>query len=122
MVQRIAGAPAGRAQVNRHRNGMRNVFCSRGVLQHATLCAGVLAVLLISGTATAQWASVEAQTSAAHVRTGTALEQLVRQNQDFNLLRAEEANDLLPYPLWLRVYWRKLHPDGNYSAQDPTGG
>src|SRR4051794_1657391 len=120
MVQRIAGAPAGRAEWNQHRKDPRNLCSVLGVLRHVTLCAGVLAALMISGAAAAQWASVEAHMSAAHVRTGTALEQLVRQNQDFNLLRAEEANDTLPYPLWLRVYWRKLHPDGNYSAQDPT--
>jgi hypothetical protein len=25
-------------------------------------------------------------------------------------------------PVWLRVYWRKRHPEGAYSANDPTGG
>ena len=38
------------------------------------------------------------------------------------MLRAEEAGDKIPVPLWLRVYWRKAHPEGNYSAADPTGG
>ena len=25
-------------------------------------------------------------------------------------------------PLWLRVWWRKAHPDSKYSADNPTGG
>src|SRR5262249_4038225 len=43
-------------------------------------------------------------------------------NQDFSLLRPEEADDKLLIPLWLRVQWRKANPEGNYSAADPTGG
>ena len=31
-------------------------------------------------------------------------------------------NDKIPVPLWLRVYWRKEHPEATYSAADPTGG
>ena len=38
------------------------------------------------------------------------------------MLRAGEASDKIPVPLWLRVYWRKGHPEANYSAADPTGG
>src|SRR5262249_4107682 len=53
---------------------------------------------------------------------GSALEALIFDNQDFKLLRAEEANDKIPVPLWLRVYWRKGHPEVRYSAADPTGG
>ncbi len=53
---------------------------------------------------------------------GSALEQLIRENQDFSILRPEEANDKIRIPLWLRVYWRKAHPEGNYSGADPTGG
>src|SRR5207302_133201 len=43
-------------------------------------------------------------------------------NQDLGLLRPEEAADSLKLPPWLRVLWRKHHPDGRYLASDPTGG
>ena len=56
------------------------------------------------------------------VPPGTALEKLVLANQDFRMLRPEEANDKIPVPLWLRVHWRKHHPEATYSAADPTGG
>ncbi len=36
------------------------------------------------------------------------------------MLRPEEAHDQLGLPPWLRVYWRKLHPDADYSG--PSGG
>lgn len=52
----------------------------------------------------------------------SALEKLIQDNQDFHLLRPEEAHDDIGLPLWLRVYWRKNHPEGVYSANDPTGG
>jgi hypothetical protein len=68
------------------------------------------------------WPSLEEQLSAAKVVRGSALEQLIRENQDFRLLRPEEAGDKLGLPPWLRVYWRKHHPKGVYSADDPTGG
>src|SRR3954463_8063793 len=70
----------------------------------------------------AAWPSLDQQLKAARVQPGTVLEKLVQSNQDFGMLRAEEAHDKLPVPLWLRVYWRKAHPEGNYSAADPTGG
>lgn len=53
---------------------------------------------------------------------GSALERLIRDNQDSGLLRADEASDRLGLPLWLRVYWRKQHPELEYRAGDPTGG
>jgi hypothetical protein len=68
------------------------------------------------------WPSVEEQLAAAKVVHGSALEKLIRENQDFHLLRPEEANDKIGLPVWLRVYWRKQHPEGAYSANDPTGG
>jgi hypothetical protein len=36
------------------------------------------------------------------------------------MLRPEEANDKLRLPPWLRVYWRKQHPDAIYVG--PSGG
>jgi len=68
------------------------------------------------------WPSVEEQLVAANVARGSALEKLIRDNQDFNLLRPEEANDKIGIPPWLRVHWRKAHPEGKYSPNDPSGG
>src|SRR4051794_894890 len=68
------------------------------------------------------WPAVDHQLARDGILPGTALEKLVRANQDFSLLRPEEASDKLLIPLWLRVQWRKAHPEGNYSADDATGG
>jgi hypothetical protein len=68
------------------------------------------------------WPSVEEQFAKAKVISGNALDKLIRDNQDFHLLRPEEADDNIRLPPWLRVYWRKQHPEGVYSADDPTGG
>ncbi len=68
------------------------------------------------------WPSIEEQIVAAKVERGSALEQLIRSNQDFHLLRPEEAHDKIGLPPWIRVYWRKAHPEGNYSANDLSGG
>lgn len=68
------------------------------------------------------WPSVEDQLAAHQIVRGSALEELVRENQDFGILRPEEAHDNLGIPLWLRVYWRKQHPGSKHAAGDPTGG
>lgn len=68
------------------------------------------------------WPSVEAQLAEDRVPPGSPLERLIRENQDFHLLRPEEAGDRIGLPLWLRVHWRKSHPELTYSADDPTGG
>ena len=67
------------------------------------------------------WPSVTDQLQASQVTPGSALEQLVHDNQDFSLLRPEEAHDNLRLPLWLRVYWRKAHPELQISNLDPHG-
>jgi hypothetical protein len=55
---------------------------------------------------------VEDQLRAARVEYGSALEQLVRDNQDISLLRPEESeDDGIDIPLWLRVHYRKNHPE-----------
>jgi hypothetical protein len=69
---------------------------------------------------TPRWPKLEEQLRASRVKPGTALEELVRENQGFEILRPEEADDQLHVPVWLRVYWRKLHPDADYSP--PSGG
>jgi hypothetical protein len=68
------------------------------------------------------WPSVEEQLEVSKVIPGSALEKLIRENQNFELLRPEEAHDKLRLPPWLRVYWRKQHPELRYALHDPTGG
>lgn len=91
----------------------------------------VLAVLLalaLASAASAQsntlnrWPDLKEQLAAERVPPGSALEQLIRDNQDFTKLRPAEAGDKIRVPLWLRVLWRKAHPEGIYLASDPTGG
>lgn len=68
------------------------------------------------------WPSVSEQLSRDKVVAGSALEAFVKANQDFSLLRPEESKDLIRVPPWLRVAWRKAHPEDVYPADDPTGG
>ena len=82
----------------------------------------IAAGLASAAPANVPWPSVAQQLQRDHVKSGSALERLIRNNQDFHLLRAEEARDGRPIPPWLRVYWRKAHPERTYSANDPTGG
>ena len=58
-----------------------------------------------------KWPSVKEQLDQAKATPGSALERFIRDNQDFDLLPSEEVHDNLGYPPWLRVYWRKAHPD-----------
>ena len=69
-----------------------------------------------------RWPSVEQQLRHDNVPRGTALERLIREHQDFHLLLPQEAGDQIGLPPWLRVYWRKQHPELEYRADDPTGG
>jgi hypothetical protein len=69
-----------------------------------------------------KFAAVDAQLKTAHVTPGSALDKLIRDNQDFSKLNARDASDTI-VPAWLKVYWRKGHPEANYdNANDPTGG
>jgi hypothetical protein len=72
------------------------------------------------------WPSVATQLSQEYygqrVQPGTALESLIRENQDFSRLRDDEKIDKRGLPAWLRVWWRKAHPELEYTADDPTGG
>lgn len=70
-----------------------------------------------------QGLSMDQQLRAAKVVHGSRLEQLIRSNQDANLLHPlETEGDRTGLPLWLRVHWRKNHPETSYSLDDPTGG
>ncbi len=76
-----------------------------------------------SGRATAvSWPTLADQLRADGVTPRSALEALIAANQDFSLLRPGELKDKIRIPLWLRVYWRRAHPEMVYSAADPTGG
>src|SRR6185295_14235107 len=70
----------------------------------------------------AAWPSLDQQLRKDRVEAGSPLEKFIEANQDFQMLRPEEVNDKIPVPLWLRVAWRKDHPELLYSADDPTGG
>ncbi len=90
------------------------------------LLLAVLSLTLTSAafaaTGDAGWPTLKAQVQKAEAPAGSALEKLIRENQDFSLLRPAEAYDKIRIPLWLRVNWRKAHPEGTYLATDPTGG
>lgn len=86
------------------------------------LSATALTTACCIASAFAEWPQLSRQLQAANVRPNTALERLILDNQDFGLLRPEEATDTLGIPPWLRVHWCKRHPDGKFSAADPTGG
>jgi hypothetical protein len=68
------------------------------------------------------WPPVEEKLDQDHMPQGSALERLIREHQDFGLLRPEEAADRIGVPPWLRVYWRKQHPQLGHRPDDPTGG
>ena len=69
-----------------------------------------------------EWPTLREQLAAARVVPGSALERLIEKNQDFSLLRPEETHDSLPIPLWLRVLYKKNHPEVEARRGDPTGG
>jgi hypothetical protein len=57
------------------------------------------------------------------VQPGSAYEALIRDNQQFDLLRADEfTSNRRDLPPWIKVMWRKAHPEGTYSAEDQSGG
>ncbi|HSS78479.1 MAG TPA: hypothetical protein VLV54_17265 [Thermoanaerobaculia bacterium] len=89
----------------------------------ALLLAGfALFAVAASAAPQADWPSFKEQIEKDRVLPGSNLEKLIAENQDFGLLRPEESRDSLRVPLWLRVLWRKNHPDDKYSPKDPTGG
>ena len=69
-----------------------------------------------------RWPTLDEQLRSAGARPGTALDRLIRENQDFSLLREDEKRTPGRVPPWLKVVWRKANPDGHYTAEDPTGG
>jgi hypothetical protein len=66
--------------------------------------------------------SLDEQLKKAHANPGSELDKLIRQNQDFGKLKDKDADDPI-VPPWLKVYWRKGHPEANYdNDNDPTEG
>jgi Bacterial pre-peptidase C-terminal domain len=66
--------------------------------------------------------ALEEQLKKAKAKPGSAFEKLIKENQDFSKLKAKDADDKV-VPPWLKVYWRKGHPNGHYDNEDdPTGG
>ncbi|HJZ76196.1 MAG TPA: hypothetical protein VKE51_30885 [Vicinamibacterales bacterium] len=69
-----------------------------------------------------RWPTLDEQLKESNVKKGSALEKLIADNQNFEMLRPEEATDKLRIPLWLRVHFRKAHPELTFKPGDPTGG
>jgi|SRR5271170_2681738 len=68
----------------------------------------------------AAWPALEEQLAAAKVISGSALEKLIRGNQDFDMLDPSEVNDIWGLPPWLRVWWKKKHPEFQHTSH-PIG-
>jgi hypothetical protein len=77
----------------------------------------------------------EEQIAAAQVDPNSPLAQLIRENQDVEQLQPAEVAAMaaeepppgvapteIEVPPWLRIYWRKQHPESDYSPEDPTHG
>jgi hypothetical protein len=90
-------------------------------------CALVAASFLTSGAAVAAtaktaWPSLQSQLAQDRVPPESPLARLIASNQGFQILRPGEAYDKIAVPPWLRVLWRKEHPDMRYVPGDGAGG
>jgi hypothetical protein len=66
--------------------------------------------------------TLDEQLKKAHAIKGSKLEKLIQAHQDFSKLKPRDMEDEV-VPPWLKVYWRKGHPEANYdNDNDPTGG
>ncbi|MBY8976757.1 hypothetical protein KHP62_13115 [Rhodobacteraceae bacterium NNCM2] len=63
--------------------------------------------------------TLASQIRSAEAPKGSTLERLIRENQDFDLLAPGEIDDANPLPLWLRVFWRKQHPEIPLPEKNP---
>jgi hypothetical protein len=66
--------------------------------------------------AAGSWPSVAEQLAGAKVIPGSALEKLIRENQDFEMLGKGDVDELWSLPPWFKVYWRKKHPEINFKG------
>ena len=91
-----------------------------------SIAAGLCAITFFSTPARAAsvWPTLDQQMtrSPVPIQAGSALAQLIQENQDFSMLRVDEAKDQRGLPPWIRVWWRKQHPELSYTKEDPTGG
>ena len=87
-----------------------------------SLLAVVFFLATMVASAAPKFPTLEDQLKHAKAKKGSALEKLIKENQDFGKLKDKDANDKI-VPPWLKVYWRKGHPEANYdNDNDPTGG
>src|SRR5829696_4255842 len=71
------------------------------------------------------WPSAEEQIAAAGVDPNSRLAELIRDNssaQDIAMLNSADVPDEFKAAPWVLTYWRKQHPEADYSAGDPAGG
>jgi hypothetical protein len=69
-----------------------------------------------------RWPSLEEQLATAKVIRGSKFEAFIQANQDTSLLRpGEHDGDEVGLPLWLRVYYRKRHPNEKPAPAGPAG-
>jgi hypothetical protein len=102
-----------------HRGDVRRKL---SILAAGLILAGLLPASRALAADRLQWPTVQEQLEKSQVQAGSALEHLILENQDFSMLNPKEANDHLRIPLWLRVLYRKNHPNDRFSPNDPTGG
>jgi hypothetical protein len=62
------------------------------------------------------WPSLKEQLANARAIPGSALEKVITANQDTSMLAPSEVNDGLPFPPWLRIWWRRSHPELDFSG------
>jgi hypothetical protein len=66
------------------------------------------------------WPTFEEQLADAKAIPGSALEKLIKDNQEVDMLHPAEANDRWKLPPWIRVYFRKKHPE--FKPEGPQVG
>ena len=99
----------------------RSLLSSLLVLSFSVLTAMVPA-RVSAADGSEKWPTVERQLEQDGIVVGSALEGLVYKNQEFEMLYPSEFDDKIGIAPWLRVLWRKSHPELEYSQKDPTGG
>jgi hypothetical protein len=65
---------------------------------------------------------IDTQLQADDIDADSILARVVRQSQDAELLCDSEFDDHLGIPLWLRINWRKGHPEDHFRCDDPGYG
>ncbi|HXU47345.1 MAG TPA: hypothetical protein VN783_17600 [Thermoanaerobaculia bacterium] len=96
----------------------------RACLRCALVVLGLFPVLAAPAAAASRapgaWPTLPQQLAEARARPGSRLDRMIRDNQQFWLLSSAEldgsAGSATDLPPWLRVAWRKAHPDF-----DPAG-